>query len=99
MIIRLLLFIFIFAYSATGRALDYSLSGFLSLGAGLMNEEGYNSGDIDDKISFNNDTILGVQLSTHFSTQFSGTLQVIARGHSLDDSNHYQPSVDWLYLT
>ena len=99
MLLRLLFFIFIITFGTTGRALDYSLSGFLSLGAGLINEEGYNIGDIYDKISFDNDTILGGQLITRFNPQYSGTLQVIARGHSLDDSNNYQPSIDWVYLT
>jgi len=85
--------------SAPAWAIDYSASGFLSLSAGKINHDDVEFLDLNSTLSFDNDTIIGGQLSVQFSDRFSVTGQVIARGFALDRSNNYQPTLDWLYLT
>lgn len=99
MLLRLTLFVLIIAFSPFSLAVDYAFSGFLSLSAGLIDDEGYTLAGLDDEISFDNDTILGGQISGQFSDRFSATGQVVARGYSLDDSDNYHPSIEWLYFT
>ncbi|PCJ18659.1 MAG: hypothetical protein COB04_07025 [Gammaproteobacteria bacterium] len=99
MLPRIIILMLAVSFSPFARSFDYSLSGFLSLSAGILDEEGYLYADIDDSLSFNNDTILGGQISGQFTDNFSATIQVIARGYSADDSDNYKPAIDWLYLT
>ena len=64
-----------------------------------LDEKGYSLSGIDHTLSFDNDTILGGQLSAEFTSSLSVTGQVVARGFALDNSTNYQPTLDWLYLT
>lgn len=99
MLFRSLLVALLILFCSAAKAIDYSVSGFLSLSAVMLDEEGYELSDISDKLSFDNDTIIGGQLSLQFTDNLSATGQLVARGFALDDSVNYQPSLDWLYLT
>lgn len=97
--LRSTLSVLLILLSTSSAAIDYSASGFLSLSAVKLDEKGYSLSGIDHTLSFDNDTILGGQLSAEFTSSLSVTGQVVARGFALDNSTNYQPTLDWLYLT
>ena len=97
--LRSILSVLLILLSTSSAAIDYSTSGFLSLSAVKLDEKGYSLSGIDHTLSFDNDTILGGQLSAEFTSSLSVTGQVVARGFALDNSTNYQPTLDWLYLT
>ena len=97
--LRSILSVLLILLSTSSAAIDYSASGFLSLSAVKLDEKGFSLSGIDHTLSFDNDTILGGQLSAEFTNSLSVTGQVVARGFALDNSTNYQPTLDWLYLT
>ena len=97
--LRAILSVLLILLSTSSTAIDYSASGFLSLSAVKLDEKGFSLSGIDHTLSFDNDTILGGQLSAEFTSSLSVTGQVVARGFALDNSTNYQPTLDWLYLT
>lgn len=76
-------------------ARDVSVSGFLSVGGGLVDDENspaYNGYDEED-ITFKRN-LLGLQVSGEISDKLSATAQLIARG-----SEDYEVNAEWAYVS
>lgn len=78
---------------------DWSLSGYASLAAGRMEDrkmeyQGYSA----DEWSFEGDSVLGLQLNLELAERLSLTAQVVGRGHNWDDTDPFDPELDWLFL-
>jgi hypothetical protein len=76
-------------------ARDVTVSGFLSVGGGMVDDENsvpYNGYDEED-VTFNRN-LLGLQVSGEVSDKLTATAQLIARG-----SEDYEVNAEWAYLS
>lgn len=77
------------------QAADLNLSGFLSVGGGMVDDEnGLSYGGYDEEDFTLNDNVLGIQISGTVSEKLTATVQLTAR--SEDD---YQVEAEWAYLS
>ncbi len=91
----LTLAVLLLGFASIAHASDVKLSGFLSVGGGMVSDEekfSYNGISEEDFTIKNN--VLGVQITGTISDKLSATGQFIARG-----SNNYQVDSEWAYLT
>jgi len=79
---------------------DWQVSGFTSLGLGRMQEPGLEFlGYDNEKWRAKGDSVLGLQLNADMAERLSMTLQVVSRGYNQDDTNSFEPELDWLFLS
>ena len=95
------------AASLSAHAVDYSLSGYGTIGYAQSDQENTYQRFIDKDGSFKRDTVLGAQLGARFSPEWSATLQ--AKLAPAADSGQsakatlgwaflsYRPTDDWLF--
>jgi opacity protein-like surface antigen len=78
---------------------NWSLSGFASLAAGKLADEGLQYQDYtDDQWDLEGDSVLGLQLNLNLAERLSLTAQMISRGYSWDDTDAFEPVLDWLFV-
>ena len=77
------------------HALDYNLRGFMTFGAG------YHTADVNywgrfegEKLDFNYDSVLGLQLDVPLNNKLSATTQLLFSGNE-----DYEPEVGWAYIS
>lgn len=76
-----------------------SLSGFASLAAGRLEGEGLRYQNYaDDEWDFEGDSLLGLQLNLDLAERLSLTVQIVSRGYRWDDTNPFEPTLDWLFV-
>lgn len=77
------------------QAADVNISGFLSVGGGIVDDETAPSYDgYDDEDFTFNRNILGLQVSGQVNEKITATAQIIARTES-----DYETTAEWAYLT
>lgn len=82
-------------FAPLAQASDINISGFLSVSAGMVDDEtsvSYDGYDEEDLSSDRN--LLGLQVSGKVNEKISATAQLIARGE-----NDYEVDAEWAYLT
>jgi len=87
--------------SASAQAADdWSFSGFASLGAGRVEDDGVLFMDYaSDEWSFESDSVVGLHARGNLAERLSLTMQVVARGYNWDDTDDFEPELDWLFLS
>lgn len=78
---------------------SFNWSGFLSLGAGKLSEKNLLFLDYDNDVSFNSDTLVGIQLDYVSDAKLSFTGQVIALGFNPENSNEFKPELEWAFFS
>ncbi|GLS26312.1 porin [Marinibactrum halimedae] len=81
--------------SSASALAEVRFNGFASIYAGTSTEEspelfGYN----DDEISFKNESLFGIQMSSDLSDGLTATAQILSRG-----SDDFDAEFEWAYLT
>jgi hypothetical protein len=92
----LLSFLAPLAFSA--HAADVSLSGFGTIGYAQSNQPYNYETYINKNGTFTRDTILGVQLDTKFTPQWSATAQAKV-APSVNADNQWQPTLSWAFIS
>lgn len=82
--------------TGTVWAADVSIHGFGTAGAAMGNSSTPYLGHIDDKVSFENDTRIGLQVSAHVADDVDFTAQLLSRGN---DEDSYTVKADWAYIS
>lgn len=83
-----------FSIPFTAQA-EISLNGFLTAGGGISDTDGGNSlRGYEEDFTFDNETVLGLQLRAPISEKLSATGQLVARG-----SEEYDLDMAWAYLS
>ncbi len=77
---------------------DWHFSGFASLGAGRIYDDGKKALDYENEWSFNSDSVIGLQLDKELSEQWSFTGQFVANGFNYSGDEIYTPELEWLLL-
>lgn len=95
------------AASLSAHAVDYSLSGYGTIGYAQSDQENAYQRFIDKNGSFKRDTVLGAQLSARFNPEWSATLQAKLAPAADSDKDvkatlswaflSYRPTNDWLF--
>lgn len=79
----------------SGQAIaDIQFNGFLSVGGGLIDTDKRDYEGFDDSLSFDTDTVFGLQTSSQLSDNLSATGQIVSRG-----SDGYEAEIEWAFLT
>lgn len=79
---------------------DWALSGYASIGAGRLQDKNMEFQDYtSDEWNFEGDSVLGLQLNLDLAERLSLTAQVVSRGHHWDDTEPFEPELDWLFLS
>lgn len=77
------------------QAADLNLSGFLSVGGGMVDDENSLSyGGYDEEDFTLDDNLLGIQISGNVSEKLTATVQLTARSE-----NDYEVDAEWAYLS
>ncbi|MFN4292365.1 MAG: hypothetical protein ACK4E7_16030 [Permianibacter sp.] len=82
--------------AGASHAGDVTVSGFLTAGAGVADDdesENY-AGYVEEDFTFDNDTVFGLQVSSAVNDKLTVTGQLIARG-----INDYEVDAEWAYLS
>lgn len=79
-------------------SIDNKVSGFLSFGAGKLDTDDATISDYEDKWSYEVDSVFALQFESQLRDDLSATLQMVARGHTLDKYDNWTPQVEWAYL-
>lgn len=90
-----------FALAAAGVAPasfagDFNMSGYLSAIGGIVDDAPpvpY-AGYTEEDITFDTDSLVGIQVSSNISDKLTATVQMVARGN-----NDWQVQADWAYLS
>lgn len=77
----------------------WDVSGFASLGAGVLSRGGTSYMDYDDEWSFDSDSMLAIQGIVTPTERMAVTAQVVARGFSFDNDDAYQPEMEWFFVS
>ncbi len=85
--------------NARVEAVEYDVSGFMSVGAGRINTADTKFEDYDNHISFDLDTVLAAQLDLRLTHKISVTTQVTSKGYRGNGDTEYKPQFEWAYLT
>lgn len=86
--------------SLLAQAVDFSLSGYGTIGSAISDQNYNYQRYIDNKGSLKRDTIFGAQLNTQFNPEWSATLQVkVAPPELLSDNQNWQPTLTWAFLS
>lgn len=79
---------------------DWAVSGYASIGAGRLQDKNMEFQDYtSDEWNFEGDSALGLQLNLNLAERLSLTAQVVSRGHHWDDTEPFEPELDWLFLS
>ncbi|MAL98120.1 MAG: hypothetical protein CL583_06680 [Alteromonadaceae bacterium] len=73
---------------------ELNLNGFMSVGAGMTTGSDETLYGYDDKISFQPDSLVGIQAMADLDNNFSATAQLTARG-----SDNNEVNAEWAYLS
>lgn len=88
------------AASLSTHAVDFSLSGYGTIGYAISDQSYTYQRYINNKGSFERDTLFGAQLNTQFNPEWSSTLQVkVAPPELLSDNQSWQPTLTWAFLS
>ncbi|WP_239290141.1 hypothetical protein [Candidatus Nitrotoga sp. 1052] len=88
------------AVSLSTQAVDFSLSGYGTIGYAISDQNYTYQRYINNKGSFERDTIFGAQLNAQFNPEWSATLQVnVAPPALLSDNQNWQPTFTWAFLS
>jgi hypothetical protein len=83
------------AISASASANErWDFNGFVTVGGGLVLDDGQTYYDVDDSFSLDVDSRLGLQVDVELTDKLSATAQGVARGR--DD---WEPELEWAYIT
>ncbi len=93
-ILRFCLPILLFLASIHAAASDLRVNGFASIVSGTYSEDDSTYLGYGDDISFDPDTIVGIQLTKEITDDLKLTAQFVSRG-----SENYDISAEWAYLT
>lgn len=95
------------AASLSAHAIDYSLSGYGTIGYAQTDQDNTYQRFIDKNGGFKRDTVLGAQLSARFSPEWSATVQAKLAPAADSDKDvkatlswaflSYRPTDDWLF--
>ncbi|WP_239234594.1 hypothetical protein [Candidatus Nitrotoga sp. BS] len=86
--------------SLSTQAVDFSLSGYGTIGYAISDQSYNYQRYIDKKGSLKRDTIFGAQLNAQFNPEWSATLQVnVAPPALLSDNQNWQPTITWAFLS
>ena len=75
------------------------LSGFASFGAGKSSRDDMPFLNHTEDWSFRSDSIIGGQAQYQFSSRWSSTIQVVARGFTFDENTKFDPVLEWLFTS
>lgn len=78
---------------------DWDWSGFASVGGGKVNRDKLTFMDYDDDWSFDSDSVIGLQAQGKLFQHLSFTTQITAQGFHANDTDKYQPEIDWMFLS
>lgn len=78
----------------SASAVETSFNGFLTIGAGTVSESGIEYAGFDNDVSFEPDTVSGIQLGAQLTDRLNVTGQVVVRG-----SNDFEVDLEWAYLS
>lgn len=84
--------------STTASAVDYSFSGFATLGGTISDQPYTYRKYIDDEGTYRKDTLAGLQLDTKLNNEVSLTVQGKV-AQSLKDDTRYDPTLTWAFLS
>ncbi|MDR3631622.1 MAG: hypothetical protein P4L42_14980 [Desulfocapsaceae bacterium] len=97
---------FALIFAPNAHAVEYSVSGFGTVGGAISDNSTTMQRFINDKGTFSRDSLLGVQLDAKFNEKWSATTQVIVAPRVDEDTGvapqlkwtllSYRPSNDWL---
>ncbi|WP_350623919.1 porin, partial [Pseudoalteromonas sp. 24-MNA-CIBAN-0067] len=73
---------------------EVRINGFASIVGGKSLEDDRGRYGYDDDISFKNESVFALQLSTDLQEKLSATAQIVARGN-----NDFDAEFEWAYLT
>lgn len=73
---------------------DLNINGFMSVGAGVLSNNDVRAAGYDDDVSFDQDTVVALQVSKQINESTSATTQFIARG-----SEDFDTENSWAYIT
>lgn len=82
------------ASSQMTYANDLNINGFMSVGAGVLSNDDVTAAGYDDDVSFNQDTVVALQVSKQINDSTSATTQFVARGNE-----DYNTENSWAYVT
>lgn len=86
--------------SLSTQAVDFSLSGYGTVGYAISDQNYIYQRYIDNKGSFKRDTLFGAQLNAQLNPEWSATLQVqVAPPALLSDNQNWQPTITWAFLS
>jgi len=73
---------------------DLQINGFMNVTAGALSTNKISQDGYDDEVSFDNGTLVGLQMTKQVNDSTSATLQLISRG-----SQNYETEASWAYIT
>ncbi|MAD47517.1 MAG: hypothetical protein CMI02_01600 [Oceanospirillaceae bacterium] len=73
---------------------DLQINGFMNVTAGVLSNEDISADGYDDGVSFDNGTLVGLQMTQQVNDSTSATMQLISRG-----SDSYETEAAWAYIT
>lgn len=92
--VRSCLFFTVLIWAPTVYSIDFEYSGFLRLVGGIIDDKNATYSGYDDKITFDEDSLIGLQAQLQLSDELSTTALAIARSSNSEDSGF-----EWLYLS
>ncbi len=78
----------------TAAANDLMINGFMNVTAGVTDTDEITSDGYDDTVSFDRQTMMGLQLYKQVNDKTSATVQLVARGYE-----DFDVKASWLYFT
>ena len=84
------------AATAPAQAIDnIEMNSFLTIGASAMSEEGRYLDKITEHVSFENDSVYGINIRTDVSDRVSGAAQLLATS----TSSNFNIEAEWAYVS
>lgn len=96
--LNLILAAFLASNLNTARALDFSWSGYGTLGYVRSDQPYKVQRFVDDRGTFARDSLFGVQLDTKFNPHWSTTIQAQISPAD-DDDNRWNPTLSWAFVS
>ena len=84
----------LFSCSPAAFSSDLQINGFMNITAGVLSTDEISLDGYDDEVSFDNGTLVGLQMTQQVNDSTSATLQLISRG-----SQDYETEASWAYIT
>lgn len=97
---RTLAYLMLGTVSLSTQAVDFSLSGYGTVGYAISDQNYAYQRYIDSKGSFERDTTFGAQLNTQFNHKWGATVQAkIAPPELQNNDQKWQPTLTWAFLS